>query len=168
MTVTPIFERQHRVVLRISGFNRVRDHLTQDCFCVGDDLKVHHVIHMLRSLHIVGQLIDAVIVTSDEGTYLGLVPLSALAVAEPTLPIVALAQGAQHWVSPFAPAYQAALRLRQSPWSMLPVLDDERRVIGVLESRAAIGIIRQRLQLSPYELAGKVRSHWFRLTHFWR
>ncbi|WHR51014.1 magnesium transporter [Vibrio furnissii] len=129
---------------------------------------MHHVIHMLRSLHIVGQLIDAVIVTSDEGTYLGLVPLSALAVAEPTLPIVALTQGAQHWVSPFAPAYQAALRLRQSPWSMLPVLDDERRVIGVLESRAAIGIIRQRLQLSPYELAGKVRSHWFRLTHFWR
>ncbi len=63
MTVTPIFERQPRLVLRISGFNRVRDHLTQDCFCVGDDLKVHHVIHMLRSLHIVGQLIDAVIVT---------------------------------------------------------------------------------------------------------
>ncbi|MBY7844242.1 magnesium transporter [Vibrio fluvialis] len=168
MTVTPIFERQPRLVLRISGFNRVRDHLTQDCFCVGDDLKVHHVIHMLRSLHVVGQLIDAVIVTSDEGTYLGLVPLSALAVAEPTLPILTLAQGSQFFVLPVAPAYQAALRLRQSPWALLPVLDEEHRVVGVLESRAAIGIIRQRLQLSPNELAGKVRSSWFRLTHFWR
>ncbi|WP_315919948.1 CBS domain-containing protein [Vibrio fluvialis] len=100
MTVTPIFERQPRLVLRISGFNRVRDHLNQDCFCVGDDLKVHHVIHMLRSLHIVGQLIDAVIVTSDEGTYLGLVPLSALAVAAPTLPILTLAQGSQFLFHP--------------------------------------------------------------------
>ncbi|WP_390904950.1 hypothetical protein [Vibrio fluvialis] len=58
--------------------------------------------------------------------------------------------------------------MRQSPWSLLPVLDEEHRVVGVLESRAAMSIIRQRLQLSPNELARKVRSRWFRLTHFWR
>lgn len=143
MKITHIVQNDRRPLFRAHGFNRIQPYINTDCFCVEDELKVYRVINRLRLIAYANLVIESIVVISDSGEYLGLIPLQSLAVADPMLPIRALIEGANHYVYATEAPSRAANVLRQCPWPLLPVLDEERRVLGVLERQVALKWLHQ-------------------------
>ncbi|MCB0931502.1 MAG: magnesium transporter [Mycobacterium sp.] len=87
---------------------------------------------------------DAYIYVTDAAERLtGLLEFQDLVLAEPNQTVSELMSGDPVWVGPLVDAEQAAKVLLDHELTALPVLDDERRLLGVLTADIAADIIRR-------------------------
>ncbi|MGC9421880.1 hypothetical protein [Vibrio sp.] len=143
----------------------VQSHIKREFFGVSIDLTVGEVIAMLKDCTSFLSTLHVVVLINSNSEYQGLVSMKSLLFAEPTEPVSSLCQGVHHYTFALDEDYPAALKLRQSRWPVLPVLDSRHRVVGMLDISAARTIIHRQAEFNTPTVLQP--SGWKRLVRFW-
>jgi hypothetical protein len=126
--------QKRRLLLRIlalpaNGSGRL---LCDDPVVVNAGTKVSALLRLLKRIHQKDDRTQLICLVSGDGRYLGTVQATALVTAQPHLPVEQLLEQPVPTVFLHIPQSQAARLMRRHGLSILPVVDEGGRLIGVI------------------------------------
>ncbi|BBY66591.1 magnesium transporter [Mycolicibacterium helvum] len=123
----------------------VAAHMLPDVFTIPDSITAAEAEELVRtqSAQVRGRARHGALiyVTDAERRLIGFLDFQDLVLAHPDQPIAELSSQDPVWVRPLVDAEQAAQSLVDYDLAALPVIDDQRRLLGVLTADAAADII---------------------------
>jgi magnesium transporter len=138
-------ERKEMVELLEFKENTAAGHMNTEYLALGLSATVHDAIERLRRFEGGVEAVSTIYLVDSHGTLAGAVPLARLVLASPTDPLLSLTQEPLIFCHESAGEKEVAELFDKYNLLTLPVLDDSRKLIGVITSDDVISLLRAKL-----------------------
>jgi len=138
-------ERQEMVELLEFGEETAAGRMNTDYLALGVNASAHDAVEALRNFEGGIEIVSTIYLVDSRGTLAGAVPLAKLVTATPETPLLALTQ--EPLISCDEGARDADVAELFDKYNLvtLPVVDEHRKLIGVITSDDVISLLREKL-----------------------
>ncbi len=123
------------------------------CAVFRDGLAVGDALVRLRSTN-AGRRLFNLLVVDEDGQLCGTVPLDRAALAKPDVPLRSLVQGPPAMIAPFSTRADIVETMERHGLASMPVVDHDRRPIGVLRLNELLGEVGKELSADIVSVTG--------------
>ncbi|HEY0719635.1 MAG TPA: magnesium transporter [Gammaproteobacteria bacterium] len=125
-----------------------------DTITVRADITLDVVLRYLRRLGEIPETTDSLMVTSREGKYLGMLPLTALLTQEPSLTVSQVMNREVEGIAADTPAQEVANIFERRDFITAPVVNSEGKLLGRITIDDVVDVIRDKADHSFMGMAG--------------
>lgn len=134
--------------------NPVKDVMRHNYLAVGDGMTAGEVLDTVKRSSLGNDVASMIFVVGANGRHKGLLRLSSVVRADTDSPVGPLIESPDLYVTPDIDREQAARLLQRRDLPLLPVLDDNGRIAGVLRFDDAMDILEEEASEDVYWKAG--------------
>lgn len=128
--------------------------MSTDTITIRADLTLDVVLRYLRRHTEIPLNTDTVIVVNRDDTYVGLLPIRTLLVADPGVSVREMMVTSREPIPAMMPAAEVARLFERNDWISAPVTDDNGRLLGRITIDDIVDVIREEADHSLTSLAG--------------
>jgi sporulation protein YlmC with PRC-barrel domain len=138
-------ERKEMVELLEFKENTAAGRMNTEYLALNLNATMHDAIEALRHFEGGVETVSTIFLVDSQGTLVGAVPLAKLVLAEPTTPLLSLAQEPLIFTRANAPEKEFSELFDKYNLMTLPVVDDNHKLTGVITSDDVISLLRAKL-----------------------
>lgn len=138
-------ERKEMVELLEFKENTAAGRMNTEYLALNLNATMHDAIEALRHFEGGVETVSTIYLVDSQGTLVGAVPLAKLVLAEPTAPLLSLAQEPLIFTRANAPEKEFSELFDKYNLMSLPVVDDKQKLTGVITSDDVISLLRAKL-----------------------
>ncbi|MBZ5703762.1 MAG: CBS domain-containing protein [Acidobacteriia bacterium] len=138
-------ERKEMVELLEFKENTAAGRMNTEYLALNLNATAHDAIEALRHFEGGVETVSTIYLVDSHGTLVGAVPLAKLVLAEPTTPLLSLAQEPLIFTRASAPEKEFSELFDKYNLMSLPVVDDHQKLTGVITSDDVISLLRAKL-----------------------
>jgi CBS domain-containing protein/sporulation protein YlmC with PRC-barrel domain len=138
-------ERKEMVELLEFKENTAAGRMNTEYLALNLNATMHDAIEALRHFEGGVETVSTIYLVDSQGTLVGAVPLAKLVLAEPTTPLLSLAQEPLIFTRANAPEKEFSELFDKYNLMSLPVVDDKQKLTGVITSDDVISLLRAKL-----------------------